>query len=262
MANYVFPSGSQLSYRRPTPLLDPQLPDLESVVQQQAVLPAYSLILGRCDDNLPLVLDLTEPGAGSFLIAGDSGFANTQLLHSVITSGFLLNTEYEVNLHLISPQADTLTKFHRQANFKISYQPERPEVEIVLEEMAALIESRKQRGRNMPIHVLCIDGLDILWDRLSTQGKMWLKWLVTYGPRRGLWVFAALETEYLKPELYPVVDCFPSRLLGRIQRQNHTNYLAGIQRCGLKNLVPELEFVALTGGQTFNLWLLPASERP
>jgi hypothetical protein len=228
------------------------------VIRDQRILPAYSLLLGLCEDNLPLVLDLTEPTAGAFLIAGDSGFANTTLLHSVITSAFLLNTEHEVNVHLISPQADSLTRFHRQPGFKISYQPDRPECEIVLEEMVSLVQGRERSGKTQPIHALFIDSLDILWDSLSAQGKIWLNWITSYGAQHGLWAFATLETDFLRPELYRTVDCFSSRILGKIHMPGHAHYLSGLQRGNLHELTPELEFMAYSEGEAFNIWLLPS----
>jgi hypothetical protein len=260
MANYVYPIGDYAPSHIATPPaeIEPQLPSVEAVIKDQDILPAYSLLLGLCEDNLPLVLDLTEPTAGAFLIAGDSGFANTTLLHSMITSAFLLNTEHELNVHLISPQADSLTHFHRQRNFKISYQPGRPECEIVMEEMVSLVQSRERSRKSQPIHALFIDSLDILWDSLSAQGKIWLNWITSYGARHGLWVFATLETDYLKPELYRTVDCFPSRILGKMQMPGHAHYLSGLYQGNLHELTPELEFLALSEGQFFNIWLLPS----
>jgi hypothetical protein len=260
MANYTYSRTTVVPpYRRrvTTPEFQPQLPTLEQVLDGPRTIPAYSLVLGMCDDQLPLVLDLTEPASGSFLVAGDSGFANTSLLHSMIASAFYLNTENEVNLHLISPQADSLTHFHRQPIFKISYQPGKPEIELVLEEMGNLVEERKTSGRRAPYHLLFIDSLDILWDSLSSQARMWLNWLTTYSAQYGLRVIASLETDYLKPDLYRTVDCFPSRILGQIQFINDAKYLSGRQGDNLSHLTPELEFIAFTEGQAFNLLALP-----
>ncbi|MEN8240451.1 MAG: hypothetical protein ABFS17_00905 [Chloroflexota bacterium] len=238
--------------------INPSLLTLEAVCQQQRILPAYSLVLGLCEDQLPLVLDLTEPTTGSLLIAGDSGFANTTMLHSILTSAFLLNTESEVNIHLISPQADSLTHFHNQRNFKISYQPERKECEIVLEEMTSLIESRQQRSKSDPIHVLFIDSLDILWNTLSPQARIWLNWITTYGPQHGMMVIGTLETDYLSPRLHQLVDCFPSRIMGSMRKQSQARYLAGINVSNIAELTPELEYITVSDGASFRIQLLPS----
>jgi hypothetical protein len=262
MTTYPFPTTSSKTDYRPAPHIELATSrlTLEAVLQSQQILPAYALVLGLCADQLPLVLDLTEPTSGAFLIASDSGFANTTLLHSILTSAFLLNTEAEVNIHLISPQADSLRRFHNQPNFKISFQPERRECEIVLEEMTSLIESRQQNRFPQPIHVLFIDSLDILWNALSPQGRVWLDWITTYGPQHGLWVFASLETDYLHPELYSLVDIFPSRVLGSIRQPGKASYLSGLNATDLTKLTPHLEYVAFSDGQSFNIQLLPAED--
>jgi hypothetical protein len=263
MTNYTYSQTSTLpSYHRPytTAEAETRLLTLEHVLEGQRTIPAYSLILGMCDDQLPLVLDLTEAKSGSFLVAGDSGFANTSLLHSMIASAFYLNTEHEANLHLISPQADSLTQFHRQPIFKISYQPGREEIEVVMEEMVNLVETRRATGRRAPYHLLFIDSLDILWDSLSDQARLWLNWLTTYGPRFGLRLIASLETEYLKPDLYRAVDCFPSRILGHTRFLHDARYLSGLQQDDLSKLTPEHEFIVYSEGHAFNLWALPTEE--
>lgn len=261
MTNYTYSySDSYPTYQRPAPPIEntPQLTTIESILSGRRTIPAYSLVLGLCDDQLPLVIDLTETSSGSFLIAGDSGFANTTLLHSIITSALLLNTELEANIHLISPQADSLTRFHHHPNFKISYQPDRPECAIVLEEMVSLVRSRERARRVQPYHLFFIDSLDMLWDAVDAQSKVWLNWLITYGPRYGLWVFASLETEYLHPTLYRTVDSFSSRILGNIQFPNEARYLSGLNNDNLGELVPEIEFLTYTNGQSFRTWLLPS----
>ena len=261
MANYIYPStGSYPQYHPPSPTIecDTKLLTMEAVLGENRIVPPYSLVLGMCADQLPLVLDLSEPSSGAILIAGDSGFANTTLLHSMITSAFLLNTENEVNVHLISPQADSLKHFHRQPTFQISYQPERPECEIVLEEMVTLVQTRERTGRRRPYHTLFIDSLDLLWESLSSQGKLLINWLVTYGPMNGLWIIASLESDYLNPQLFHTVNCFPSRILGNIQFSDNANFLSGLHQQNLTALTPELEFMAYIGGQGIKLWLLPA----
>ena len=262
MSTYPYPSTDSLLFPNPPSRIEENLtlPTLEAVHKGQPILPAYSLILGLCRDQLPLVLDLTEPNTGAFLIAADSGFANTTLLHSILASAFLLNTESEVNVHLISPQADSLTRFHTQPNLKICFQPERMECEIVLEEIVNLIVSRQQLDHQHPVHVLFIDSLDLLWEQLSPQGRERLKWIAANGPHFGFAVFAAIETGYLKPKLNHLVDCFPSRILGRIRQTSNARYLAGFNHSDVGKLIPDLEFLTIAGGQSFNICLLPAEQ--
>ena len=241
--------------------IDPQhLPSLEAILKKQRGLPPFSLFLGLCEDELPLVLDLTEPDAGSFLIAGDNGFDNTVMLHSILTAAFKANRTQEVNLHLISPHADDLLYFHRQPSFKISYEPYRPEIKVVLEEMVNLVLQRKHTGAIAPVHLFAIDGLDLLWQALGPQARLHLDWLVENGPAYGLWVFASVESTYLAENVMPTIERFPSRILGRISQPNLARYLSGLSRSYLSDLKPGEQFYVRTSGQSFKIWMLRSED--
>ena len=74
MANYIYtPPNSYTQTLRSvlTTDFEPQILSMERVLGNERIVPAYSLVLGICEDQLPLVLDLTDPSPGSVLIAGD-----------------------------------------------------------------------------------------------------------------------------------------------------------------------------------------------
>jgi hypothetical protein len=243
----------------PDPRLYQQLPSLEEVLQDQSrSLPQRSLLLGLCEDGLPLVLDLTDPESGAFLIAGDSGFDNSALLHSILTAAHKGNREKDVSLHLISPHADYLLNFHRMPNFKISYEPHRAEIRIVLEELVNLVVKRQHdhKDSHLPAHIFAIDGLDLLYQSLDPQSKLHLDWLIQQGPAAGVWVFATIEATYLADQVIPTLDLFPSRILGRINQPNLARHLSGLSRSYLTDLYPGLEYFVRTNGQSFNIWIL------
>ncbi|HKJ26739.1 MAG TPA: hypothetical protein VJ965_03795 [Anaerolineales bacterium] len=237
-----------------------KLPSLEMMLAEQRNLPPFSLFMGICEDGLPLVLDFLEPGAGSFLIASDSGFDNTALMHSLITAAIKANSEDEVYIHLISPHADDLLYFHWQPNFKISYDPFRPEVEVVLEEMVNLVAERQHSGQRTPVHLFAIDGLDILQQALSAQSKIRLDWLIEHGPAVGFWIFATIESTYISPAMTPVLDLFSSRILGRVSQPNLARSLSGLSRSYLYDLHNGLEYFVRTMGQSFNIWMLQSED--
>ena len=236
------------------------LPSLEATLAQQPDLPSYSLFMGICEDGLPLVLDFLEPSAGSFLVASDNGFENTALMHSLITAAFKANSENEVYIHLISPHADDLLYFHWQPNFKISYDPFRPEIEIVLEEMVNLVSERQHSHQLTPVHMFAIDGLDILHQAISAQAKLRLDWLIEHGPEVGFWTFATIESTYISPAMSPVLNLFNSRILGRIAQPNLARSLSGLSRSYLYDLHNGLEYFVRTMGQSFNIWMLQSED--
>jgi len=237
-----------------------QRPSLEEVLSQQRHLPSFSLLMGLCEDQLPLVLDLTDPSHGAFLIAGDNGFDNTTLMHSLLTAAFKANHQSQVSLHLISPHADDLLYFHRQPSFKISYEPYRPEIEIVLEEMVNLVDARRHSRQITPIHLFVIDGLDLLWQALGPQARLRLDWLIKNGSSCGLRIFASIESTYISKNIQPTINLFPSRILGRISQPNLARYLSGLSRSYLSDLVPGAQYFVRTNGHSFNIWMLQSED--
>lgn len=231
-------------------------PTLEEALDELHPLPAYSLLLGLCEDGVPLILDLTDPYCGSFLIAGDNDQTNFHLLYSLLTSGYKINTPMEVNLHLISPKADELFKLQKQRNFKIGFDPVRPECEIVVEEMVNLVHQRQGTLDIQPIHILAIDGLDRLFQTLSPEAQRWFTWLQENGPEAGLWIFASIESRRIQKKHYSAIDGFPSRILGNIQSPRLARILSGSSRNRLDDLIPDEQFLVQTKSEAHKIWLL------
>jgi hypothetical protein len=247
------------SLNLPITAIEPEpckLPSLEEVLDEFHPLPAYSLLLGLCEDGLPLILDLTDPSSGSFLIAGDHAQSNFNLLYGLLTSAYLINTAEEVNLHLISPLADELVELHKQPAFKISFHPARPECEIVVEEMVNLVHQRQGTMEMQPIHILAIDGLDLLFQSLSPESKYWFNWLAENGPEMGLWVIATVESGKTARLHHGALDGFPSRILGYIQSPRLAQSLSGLSRNHLDDLIPGEQFYVRSMSGSNILWLL------
>jgi hypothetical protein len=252
--NRIEPFDFPLPATEPTPY---ETPTLEEVLEELHPLPAYSLLMGICEDGMPLILDLTDPTCGSILIADDNESTNFQLLYSLLTSAYQINTPEEVNLHLISPRADDLVELHKQPSFKISFDPTRPECEIVVEEMVNLIHQRQGTLELQPIHILAIDGLDLLLQNLSPEAQRWFYWLQENGPEAGLWTIASMESHQIKESHYSVIDGFPSRILGNIRSPRLARTLSGLGRNRLDDLIPDEQFLVRSESESHKIWMLP-----
>jgi hypothetical protein len=235
---------------------DDQCLSLEEVLEEFHPLPAYSLLLGLCEDGLPLILDLTDPSAGSFLIAGDHAQTNFNLLYSLLTSAYLVNTPEEVNLHLISPLADDLVELHKQSAFKISFNSAHPECEIVVEEMVNLVHQRQGTMDIQPVHILAVDGLDLLFQTLSPKAKYWFGWLAENGPEVGLWLIATVESGKMMKFHHDVIHGFPSRILGNIQSPRMARSLSGLSRNRLDDLIPGEQYYVRSVSGSHVIWML------
>jgi hypothetical protein len=194
------------------------------------------------------------------LISSDDQEANFNLIYSLLTAAYSVNTPEEINLHLISPYADELTHLHRQPHFKISFTPDRPECEVVIDEMVNLVRRRQSTNDIQPIHLLAIDGLDLLLDSISPSAQLWFNWLVEYGPQNGVWVIAGVEAPSIKKAHYHIIDGFPSRVLGQVRFPRLARYLSGLSRGNLDDLVPGTQFLLRSGGDAIKLWMLHPEE--
>ena len=235
-----------------------KLPTQAEVLEEFHPLPAYSLLLGLCEDGLPLILDLTDPSPGSFLIAGDQAQANFNLLYSLLISAALINTAEEVNLHLVSSLADELVELHKQPAFKICFNPDRPECEIVVEEMVNLVHQRQGTMEIQPVHILAVDGLDLLSRTLSPEARYWFNWLAENGPEVGLWVIATVESEKTMGLHHDGLNGFPSRILGHIQSPRLARSLSGLSRNRLDDLIPGEQFYVRSVNGSHVMWHLQA----
>jgi hypothetical protein len=234
-------------------------PSVDQVLEELDPLPAYSLMLGMCEDDLPLVLDLNNPGSGSFLIAGENEGSNTNLLHSILTSAYSVNTEEQLNIHLLSPYADDLVELHKLPHLKISFDPGRPECEIMIEELVNLVHQRRSRQKD-PIHLLAIDSLDLLLHSLSPEAYMKFNWLVEFGPKAGVWVFATIDTNDIRKSHMGLLEGFKSRILGNIQFQRIARYLSGTTDPVLEELMPGMEAIVRSGDDLIRIWIPHAED--
>lgn len=244
-------------YREPEPI---EVPTLEEVLDELNPIPAYSLLLGLCEDEIPLILDLTDPRAGAFLIVSDNGSTNSTLLYNLLTAAYKVNTEEEVNLHLISPDADDLTVLHKQPNLKVCFAPDRPECEVVIEEMVNLVHQRQGSHEIQPVHILAIDRLDLLFQTLSMEAQLWFSWLLEFGAEVGLWIIATIPSNSIKKTHYGVIEGFPSRILGMIQFPRLARYLSGMSKDHLDDLIPDGQFLVRTDSGLNKIWMLETEE--
>lgn len=244
-------------YREPEPI---EIPSLEEALDELDPIPAYSLLLGLCEDEIPLILDLTDPRAGAFLIVSDKGSTNSTLLYNLLTAAYKVNTEDEVNLHLISPQADALTDLHKQPNLKLCFDPARPECEIVIEEMVNLVRHRQGTREIQPIHILAIDRLDLLFQTLSAEAQLWFNWLLEFGTEVGIWIFASIPSNLIKKTHFGVIEGFPSRIIGSIQFPRLARYLSGMSKDHLDDLITDEQFLVRTDSGLNPIWMLQTEE--
>jgi hypothetical protein len=167
-------------------------------------LPAYSTVLGICEDGLPLVLDLNDPNPGAILISGGRDTGKSQLLRSILSSACATNTVDQLYFYLITPSPGNQSDLNNYSQcYGILSSYDKATCELIVE-LAALVEQRKS-GRLLGVK--CILAIDNLYELIKHQDFdviNHLKWLYRFGASNGVWLISTLESErsnLIEPEL-------------------------------------------------------------
>jgi hypothetical protein len=226
---------------------------IEEVLEENFPFPAYSIMLGLCEDGVPLLLDLTDPYSGSFLIAADDREVNFQTLLSLLTSTYLMNNENEVNIHLISPEPGYYSELHKTPSLKINLTTNQPGTSVAIEEFVNLIRDRKAGGEILPFHILVIEDLPELINVLNPPTRQLLRWLVEQGPNLGIWVIATMQSSHLDPDHFTILESFPSRILGYVRNPSLARYFSGMSQSALPDPLPGVAVVVSSKGDLISI---------
>jgi hypothetical protein len=189
------------------------LPSLENLFQELAPIPAYTVMIGACDDGSPILLDLTNPASGSLLLTGEASCGKTRLLTSMVQSACMVTSPRYLRTVGIT---SSLLEWHPIANNPHSYKwasTHSLEAAAIIRELARISEQRRIGRDNGKILILVIDELAELIETLDAESMDRLVWLITNGPACGTWTLASVETRQA-PENSQVIRAFGTRLYG------------------------------------------------
>jgi hypothetical protein len=230
------------------------LPSLSDVLRSYQAVPAYSLLLGIGDDNIPLMLDLTEPGAGSFLVVSDSKEIDKRILNSILASGYKQNTQYELSIHLISQDDQLRSSSSGQVQVRNVFSPDDPATAVLIEEVCDLLDKRQDDRIQLPVQLLVLDRITELLAGLSLTAQNHLLRLIKHGPFWGIWVIGTMTTFQLDEPYYEVIESFPSRIAGMIKDDGYARYFTGLPWANLRELTP-VEALVRAGEDIFSVWI-------
>lgn len=256
MSLSLFPTKTS-TLARPAPLrrvVPPQAPLLDDLLGRLDPLPERALLLGLCEDGFPLLLDLADPASGSLLVASDVQLGNASLLGSILASACRLNRPDQLQTHVISPHRGDFTHLYAQPHFGEFFHPQSARSAHFIQYLWGLVERRRFGYDHGAIQLVVIDALDLLLDGLSPAHREDLLWLVRTGPSQGVWLLAALGTAYYRPAMHPLIEAFPTRILGRTRSPRLTTYLSGDPSLDASRLHPGAQFFVRTGGQLLGFW--------
>jgi len=177
--------------------------------------PIQSAIFGLCEDNLPILLDLTDPISGSVMILAAPDGGKTNLLKSILWSLIEINSPKEVSFILISPDLDKMGSLRQQPHCVKSCSPYLRESSELIIQLSAIAEQRRSGRQRGPAMVLAIDDLAYFAsDNLDGDVIIYLKQLIKAGPKSQIFTIATVNPGDMAVIHPTIASAFKTRILG------------------------------------------------
>ena len=207
-----------------------RIPSLEEVLEEIGPLPKETLFLGQAEDDLPILLDLTNPVPGPLLIVGEADAGKTHLLK--VIARFVVSTQspraiqYGVITDHPEEWKDEIDAPHCVGLFAMD---EEGAVDFI--QALAIWSSRKPTGRQSVL--LMIDGLNnfAAWDRQLDHN---IQKILLDGPAKRIWPLVTFNPEH-NGTAGIWLEYFHTRIYG------HTRN-ADLSDVGFETLHKDLEF--------------------
>lgn len=195
------------------------MPPLKRIFKEYRPFPEKTVILGLCEDHLPLVLDLKNPRAGSILISGEPGSGKTNLIGTIARSASLIESPDSISYCVISTKPDELADLYNAPHCQALVAPyDRAAGEIILA-LSAIAEQRRSGRERGPALLLLIDDIyPLLTHYFDFNTFVHLKWLVQNGPRSQVWPVISIQTNNVWDLSRDFINIFPFRIVGHQNR--------------------------------------------
>jgi hypothetical protein len=230
-------------------------PTLRSILADLAPLSQQSLLIGSCEDGLPVLLDLGRTQSGSLLILGCVDSGKTALLKSILTSASLINTPRKVRYVCISSRLAEYSSILSEPHcYRSSHPYEIAALEIV-GELAELVSQRKMGKGLGPAILLAIDNLDEFIGNLYEEDIQRLLWLIKEGPASQVWTLATLDASRLDSNNSSLPGLFKTWLIGQIDPSQQPFLSDRIQEARPEDLIPGAQFCTLYNDEWVRFWI-------
>ena len=226
-------------------------PALESVIADASPLPREALFLGMAEDNLPVLLNLNDPIPGPILIASDQASGKTKFLQMIARAAELLHTPSEIQYGVITQYPEEWAAFQEnQINAGI-YSAQHSNTHEFLQSLFTWAHNNKGEGQSI---LLLIDDLEAM-KNIDQQTEQNLRWLLLRGPSRRVWPIITVNAHNAR-NVEAWLTFFRTRLFGRIQDAQDSNFIAGYTSETLNDLTAGSQF-AMREGNTWLKFLSP-----
>lgn len=208
--------------------------------------PKRALLLGKCADGLPFLLELGDPELGAVLVACDAGFGKTHQLQVMVDSAIRTHAPHDLQVAVLTLNPEEWSRMSRLPKrknyFQECYAWYDSRSDSLVESLTELAEARREGERQGADILLVLDDLAAIED-LSMEAQVNLRWLMEYGPQSSIWVIAALDARQTSSKQY-WVEPFRTRIIGRVEARQDLENLV------LRADLPELS----TAPAEFRVW--------
>ncbi|HSO27745.1 MAG TPA: hypothetical protein VLS48_06715 [Anaerolineales bacterium] len=233
---------------------------LTEVIAATPPLAPNTLIFGLCEDQLPFLLDLTNPAPGALLVIADSETGNRRFLDSVLHSVGLLNTSEQVAFYILAPRPESFGAVRDLPNCQATLPVTSADASGLIDTLERLSDLRKRSAVPGPTQVLIIHDLAACLEALDEQTFAQLYRLVKHGPRARVWIIASLTSDQAVRVDERLLWAFRTRLLGRISDGELVDWIAGQPACPAASLEDDRLYCAPFGDAWLRFWVCEAED--
>lgn len=178
--------------------------------------PAYSVLMGVCEDGMPLMLDLENPAPGPILLIGKNIATMNAFIQASIYSIAELNTPNQVRYVQAIPNAGSWHHGHPMEYHMGTFDWASDEVESAIMELTGIAEGRRMGRNRGPAIYLALDSLGYA-STMNHIAQVNLRWLLRYGAQYRVWVVASYDANKdLHMDTW--LPFFKTALIGNLER--------------------------------------------
>jgi hypothetical protein len=216
--------------------------------------PPHTILIGICDDDIPLTLSLDNPAPGALLLIGDTGAGKTRLARSILTSAMQMNTPEQVVYSILASDIHEYTDLAEYDNCRSLFALRDPALLDLIDQLYEEGEKRRSQPDKQAV-LLVIDDLSKFVQRLNIDRLTKLVHLIKHGPRLRIWIAAALSARDVDSTDPSLLDAFRTHLLGSLADPVLATYLGGDASCPVGQLDKGNQFCASVGGEWLKFWI-------
>lgn len=237
----------------PDPERYPRRPSLHSILADLEPLSTPSVLIGVCEDGLPVLVDLARPQVNSLLVLGGPRSGKTALLLSALASACLINPPRKVRFACIGRTLAELDPILSEPHCYRFCDPTDDLAAEIVHELADLAEQRALCKDTGPVVILAIDDLQETLETLDEASARRLLWLIAHGPASQVWTLATLDAS--QKDAADLLRRFKTWLVGGIDLEQQVHLPDRLRAAHPEQLALGDQFCAYFENEWIRFWV-------